>query len=202
MTDFKGMPTTSISDCTNGFHNMEPAIKPLKDGYRVCGKAFTVQIPVGDSLGVLRAIREAEPGDVLVIDGKGDLYRAVAGDFVVGLAKTLGIAGMVIDGVIRDINGIEDLDFPVFCKGTTVASASSKSDKGETGSAISCGGTIVHPGDIIVGDRDGVVVVAKEDAETILKQTKAKVAKDLQRDEKISGSVEETKAYLDKMLNK
>jgi 4-hydroxy-4-methyl-2-oxoglutarate aldolase len=96
--------------------------------------------------------------DILVVDANGDQYRAIAGDFVVGMAQTLGIGGLVVDGVIRDIIGVKALNFPVFLRGTTVA-ASSKAGVGEVNVPISCGGVSVNPGDIIVADADGVVVI-------------------------------------------
>lgn len=93
---------------------------------------------------VLKAIKEASPGDVLVVDAKGESYRAVAGDFVVSLAQKLGIAGIIVDGVIRDLIGVRSLNFPVFSKGTTVA-ASFKNGAGEINVPISCGGVSITP---------------------------------------------------------
>ncbi|MDR7319267.1 MULTISPECIES: RraA family protein [Brevibacillus] len=196
---YQSVPTTCISDTMQGLHNMDSSIKPLKEEYHLAGRAFTVKMPVGDNLAVLKAIREAQPGDVLVIDAKGDTYRAIAGDFIVGLAKTLGIQGIVVDGVIRDIVGIKQLDFPVFCKGTTVA-ASGKAGWGELNVPISCGGTSVQPGDIIVGDADGVVVIPQAQEEEILQQALDKLAKDQEREASVSGNPEAVRAYLDKFL--
>lgn len=196
---YRNIPTTCVSDAMQGLQNMESSIKPLKEEYHLAGRAFTVKMPVGDNLAVLKAIREAQPGDILVIDAKGDTYRAIAGDFIVGLAKTLGIQGIVVDGVIRDILGIKQLDFPVFCKGTTVA-ASGKAGWGELNVPISCGGTSVQPGDIIVGDADGVVVIPQAQEEEILQQALDKLAKDQEREASVSGNPEAVRAYLDKFL--
>ncbi|GED34345.1 RraA family protein [Brevibacillus centrosporus] len=196
---YQSVPTTCISDTMQGLHNMDSSIKPLKEEYHLAGRAFTVKMPVGDNLAVLKAIREAQPGDVLVIDAKGDTYRAIAGDFIVGLAKTLGIQGIVVDGVIRDIVGIKQLDFPVFCKGTTVA-ASGKAGWGELNVPISCGGTSVQPGDIIVGDADGVVVIPQAQEKEILQQALDKLVKDQEREASVSGNPEAVRAYLDKFL--
>src|SRR5690625_2376560 len=99
----KFIPTTCISDSMDGLNNLAYEVTPIQANYKVSGPAFTVKMSVGDNRVVLQAIRKASPGDVLVIDAKGDDYRAVAGDFIVGMAKTLGIAGIVTDGVIRDI---------------------------------------------------------------------------------------------------
>src|SRR4051794_38430299 len=103
ITEFQEVPTTAISDVLNGLNNLDSAIKPLKEDYRFAGPALTVQLPINDNRAVLEAIGSATPGDVLVIDSKGDTYRAIAGDFVVGLMKTMGIRALVVDGVIRDI---------------------------------------------------------------------------------------------------
>jgi len=197
---FHNIPTTCISDVMNGLNNMHPTIKPLKEEHKFVGKALTVKIPVGDNLAVLRAIREAKTGDVIVIDAKGDQYRAIAGDFVVGMAQTLGVSAIVVDGVIRDIIGLKKLNFPVFSRGTTVA-ASGKAGVGEINIPISCGGTSVSPGDIIVGDADGVVVIPQSEAQTILENSLDKMRKDEIREENISGNIEAIKAYLDHMLS-
>lgn len=199
VSQYQNVPTTCISDALQGLTNMDSSIKPLKEEYRIAGRAFTVQMPIGDNLSVLQAIREAQPGDVLVIDAKGDTYRAIAGDFIVGLAKTLGIQGIVVDGVIRDIIGIKQLDFPVFCKGTTVA-ASGKAGWGQINVSISCGGTSISPGDMIVGDADGVVVIPQSIEQEILSQALDKLAKDQAREASVSGNPDAVRAYLDEFL--
>ncbi len=197
---FQEIPTTAISDTMQGLNNMDPSIKPLKEEYRVAGRALTVKMPVGDNLCVLRAIRGAKPGDILVVDAKGNDYRCIAGDFIVGLAQTMGIKGIVTDGVVRDILGIKKLNFPVFCKGTTVA-ASAKGGWGQVNVDISCGGTSVSPGDIIVADADGVVVVPKSIEEDVLKKAQEKLIQDEEREAKVSGNPDAVREYLDKMLS-
>ena len=113
----------------------------------------------------------------MVVDGKGYTERAVAGDFVISLAQNLGLRGMVIDGAIRDIQGIRSLDFPVFCRSSTLA-ASVKAEKGECQVPISCGGVSVNPGDLIVGDADGVIVIPNGKEEEVLQATLEKLKKD------------------------
>ncbi len=199
ITEFQEVPTTAISDVLNGLNNLDSAIKPLKEDYRFAGPALTVQLPINDNRAVLEAIGAATPGDVLVIDSKGDTYRAIAGDFVVGLMKTMGIRALVVDGVIRDIIAIKELNFPVFSRGTTVAS-SGKAGVGDINIPISCGGVAVYPGDIIVGDADGVVVIPQNHAKEILTKAKEKMAKDQIREEKIAGKPEEIKKYIEQMV--
>ncbi|MFP7485355.1 RraA family protein [Priestia filamentosa] len=198
---FQEVSTTCVSDAMEGLNNLDSSIKPLQDKYKVMGRAFTVKMPVGDNLIFLRAIREARPGDILVVDSKGDTYRAIAGDFIVGMAKTLGIKGIVVDGVIRDLEGIKRLDFPVFCKGTTVA-ASGKAGNGELNVPISCGGVTISPGDLIIGDGDGVVVVPQAMEREVLDKALDKLALDIKREEKVSGDREEVIKYLDHFLSK
>jgi 4-hydroxy-4-methyl-2-oxoglutarate aldolase len=199
--EFLSVPTTCISDAMDGLNNFHPAIKPLKEEYKVAGRAFTVKIPVGENLSVLEAISKAKPGDILVVDAKGDQYRAIAGDFVVGMAQTLGIGGLVVDGVIRDIVGVKALNYPVFSRGTTVA-ASGKAGIGEVNVPISCGGVPVNPGDIIVGDADGVVVIPQAREQEILANSIEKMKKDEIREESISGNPKAIRKHLDQLLSK
>src|SRR5690625_4763452 len=170
---FKEVPTTAISDVLKGMNNIDPTIKPLKEEYKIDGRAYTIKLPVGDNLMLLKSLKEAKPGDILVVDVKGDEYRAIAGDFVVGMMQTLQLGGLVIDGVIRDIIDIKQLNFPVFCKGTTVSSGG-KNGPGEINVPISCGGVAVHPGDIVVGDVDGVVIIPQEEAEAVVEGAEQK----------------------------
>ncbi|MEH7235605.1 RraA family protein [Bacillus sp. JJ1562] len=199
LTEFQYLPTTCISDAMNELGNIHSSIKPLNDNYHLVGRAFTVKMPVGDNYMVLKGIKEAKPGDVLVVDAKGDTHRAIAGDFVVGMAKTLGLGGIVVDGVIRDINGIKKLNFPVFCKGTTVA-ASGKFGEGQLNVPISCGGASIHPGDIIVGDADGVVVIPKNIEKDVVQKSKEKLEKDIRRANKTLGNSTLVKTYIDNIL--
>ncbi|TYR80672.1 RraA family protein [Priestia megaterium] len=196
-----GIPTTCLSDALNGFNHLHSSIKPLKPDYTVFGPAFTVQIPIGNNYSVLEGIRRAKAGDILVIDAQGDTTRAIAGDFVMSMAQMVGLKGVVVDGVIRDEAEVKQLGFPVFCKGSTVA-ASSKSDRGALNIPISCGGVVVHPGDFIVGDLDGVVVIPKEKADSVFSKAMEKMKKDQLREQQVLKSIETVYAYLDDVLAK
>lgn len=201
VTKFQSIPTTAISDAMDGLSNLDSAIKPLKEEYKFAGRALTVKTAVGDNLAVQKAIRNAKEGDIIIIDAKGDQYRAMVGDFVVGMAQTMGVGAIVVDGVIRDIIGIKELNFPVFSKGTTVA-ASGKAGVGEINIPISCGGQVIHPGDILVGDADGVVVIPQAQEQEVYSKAVDKIAKDQAREAQISGNREAIIAHLDKMLSK
>ena len=197
----KELPTTAISDVLKGLNNIDPNIKPLKDTYKIAGEAFTVQTAVGDNLALLTALKEAKQGDILVVDVKGDTYRAVAGDFVVAMMQTMELGGLVVDGAVRDVIDIKRLNFPVFVRNTTTASGS-KNGPGATNIPISCGGMHVNPGDIIVGDVDGVVVIPKDRAEEVLTGAKQKVVNDEEREAKILGNKEAVIEYVNGMIAK
>lgn len=199
---FQHLPTTAISDATGGHTNLRSEIKPLADHFKIAGRAVTVRLPDGENGAVLEAIRAANEGDILVIDAKGNTNRAVAGDFVISLAKGMGIQGFVVDGVIRDIAAIRELDFPVFALGTTVA-AGNKNGGGQVNIPIAVGGVTVHPGDYIIGDVDGVIVVPQQDAERIVAAAESKLEKDEARaQEAYANGKESIIAYLDKVLGK
>ena len=160
-----------------------------------------MQTAVGDNLALLTALKEAKQGDILVVDVKGDTYRAVAGDFVVAMMQTMELGGLVVDGAVRDVIDIKRLNFPVFVRNTTTASGS-KNGPGATNIPISCGGMHVNPGDIIVGDVDGVVVIPKDRAEEVLTGAKQKVANDEEREAKILGNKEAVIEYVNGMIAK
>ncbi|MFF2179542.1 RraA family protein [Lysinibacillus sp. NPDC058147] len=198
---FKHLPTTAVSDATGGHTNLRSEIKPLADHFKIAGRAVTVRLPDGENGAVLEAIRAAKEGDILVIDAKGNTNRAVAGDFVLSLAKGIGVQGLVVDGVIRDIAAIRELDFPVFSLGTTVA-AGNKNGGGKVNVPIAIGGVAVHPGDYIIGDMDGVVVVPQNDAERMVAAAEAKIEKDeIRAQEAHVNGKESIIAYLNKVLN-
>ncbi|MER2010484.1 MAG: RraA family protein [Psychrobacillus sp.] len=196
------LPTTAISDATGGHTNVAGNIKPLSDHFKIAGRALTVRLPDGENGAVLEAISKAQKGDILVIDAKGNTNRAVAGDFVISLAKGVGVQGFVVDGVIRDLAAIRELDFPVFSLGTTVA-AGFKHGGGTVGVPVAVGGVTVRTGDYIVGDVDGVVVVSQEEAEQIARAAEEKMKKDeLREAEALSNGEASIRAYLEKVLSK
>ncbi|KUF37290.1 MULTISPECIES: RraA family protein [Lysinibacillus] len=199
---FQHLPTTAISDATGGHTNLRSDIKPLADHFKIAGRAVTVRLPDGENGAVLEAIRAANEGDILVIDAKGNTNRAVAGDFVISLAKGIGVQGFVVDGVIRDIEAIRELNFPIFSLGTTVA-AGNKNGGGQVNVPIAIGGVTVLPGDYIIGDVDGVIVVPQQEAEKIVAAAEAKLEKDEKRAQEahVNGK-ESIIAYLDKILAK
>jgi regulator of RNase E activity RraA len=135
-------------------------IAALRPSMKVAGTAFTVEVRPGDNLMIHAAMSLAKPGDVLVIDGKGDQTAALMGTIMMTACRQLGIAGVVVDAAVRDSLEIEEMGFPVFSVGTN-PNGPTKQVAGRIGHPVSVGGVTVHPGDLVVGDADGVVVIER-----------------------------------------
>lgn len=136
-------------------------ISALRPSMKVAGTAFTVEVRPGDNLMIHAAMSLAKPGDVLVIDGKGDQTAALMGTIMMTACQKLGIAGVVVDAAVRDSLEIEEMGFPVFSVGTN-PNGPTKLVPGRIGHPVSVGGVTVHPGDLVVGDADGVVVIERQ----------------------------------------
>lgn len=131
------------------------------------GRALTVKVAPGDNLFIHRALEELSPGTVLVIDGGGDVSRALIGEIISLIAETRGAAGIVVDGAVRDTGVIGSSPFPVYARAANHLGPY-KNGPGKIGVDITIGGMVVHPGDVVVGDRDGVVAFPHEAAERLL----------------------------------
>ncbi|MBU7572379.1 MAG: RraA family protein [Hydrogenophaga sp.] len=149
-------------------------ITALRPSMKVVGTAFTVEVRPGDNLMIHAAMSLAQPGDVLVVDGKGDQTAALMGTIMMTACQKLGIAGVVIDGAVRDSLEIEEMGFPVFSVGTN-PNGPTKLVPGRIGHPISIGGVTLHPGDLVLGDADGVVIVEREKIEALLPLAEKKV---------------------------
>lgn len=149
-------------------------IQALRHRMKLAGSALTVEVRPGDNLMIHAAIALAKPGDVLVIDGKGDQSAALMGTIMMNACRQVGIAGVVIDGAVRDSVEIDEMDFPVFSMGTN-PNGPTKLASGRIGHPVSVGGVTVRPGDLVVGDADGVVVVEREKIEMLLQAAEKKV---------------------------
>ena len=162
-----GYEVAWISD-SMGRNLMDPRLRAIHPGVpRIAGPALTVQVPPGDFLMVTAALMHSRPGDVLVVDGRGDESRAVWGEYFSGWARGLGLRGVIIDGATRDATAIEALGFPVFARSTT-ARQPTLNGPGEVNATVSCGGVPVSPGDIVVADREGAIVIPRTDLEPVL----------------------------------
>jgi RraA family protein len=162
------MVTPHLSDNMSRLQGAAAAIRPMHGGgAKLAGPAFTVRVPAGDNLMVHKAIDIAAPGDVIVVDAAGVLEQAIIGDIMTSLAAKRGVGGFVIDGAIRDAAELAARPFPVYARGVTHRGPY-KNGPGEINVPVSIGGMVVRPGDIIVGDADGVVAVPLADAEAVL----------------------------------
>jgi RraA family protein len=160
--------TPDISDLLNRLYSVDSAIICLTGGHhRLCGPVCTVKVFPGDNLMVHKALDVAQPGDVVVVDARASTMNAVLGDIICTKARHRRIAGFIVDGLIRDLPGILDLDFPVFARGTTPIGPLHRGP-GEINYPIACGGTVVHPGDVVVADAAGIVVVPQDIVEEVL----------------------------------
>jgi RraA family protein len=171
---FGRFPTPDISDRMNRLFTMHHAIRPLTgERLRITGPAVTAKVFPGDNLMVHKAMDIARPGDVIVVDTSASHMTAVLGDMICTKAHHRGVAGFVVDGLVRDLDGILELGtMPVFARGTTPIGPLHRGP-GEVNHPVACGGVVVHPGDIVVGDADGVVVVPKDVARTVLDDLEA-----------------------------
>jgi len=169
---FAGLPVSNIADMMNRMFCLDATIRPINSA-PLLGPAFTVKARAGDNLLLHKALDLALPGDILMVDAQGDLSNSLLGELMALWAKKRGIGGIVIDGAIRDACSLKKMDIPIYAAGITPAGPY-KEGPGEINSPISCGGVVIHPGDIIVGDEDGVVVIKTEDAPELLKKAKAK----------------------------
>ncbi|MCI8970049.1 MAG: 4-carboxy-4-hydroxy-2-oxoadipate aldolase/oxaloacetate decarboxylase [Oscillibacter sp.] len=163
---------------------MERSIKPLARGMKICGPAFTVRAQAGDNVMILKAMREARPGDVIVVDCGRCPESGPFGELAAAECQTKGLGGFVTTGSVRDTAEIIAMGFPVFSSGVSIV-GTVKESLGLINHPISAGGVIVHPGDIILGDDDGIVVIPREDAADALEKSDARVAKENKTLEKI-----------------
>jgi 4-hydroxy-4-methyl-2-oxoglutarate aldolase len=161
------IPTAILSDALGRFGTMAAAIRPVTRARHLTGIARTVRCAPGDYLTLLRALAEAEEGEVLVVDGGGMAEAALLGKLMAVEARRKGVRGFVIDGAVRDVSGLDDEDVPVFARAVTprIGSAEHLLD---TQVPIICGGAPVQPGDIVRGDEDGVVAVPARRAPEVL----------------------------------
>lgn len=168
---FQNQPTGYITDAFNGKGCLDFRIKPLDENFSFCGSAITAYCGPMDNLAAMAALDVAKPGDVIVIATKDDQTAAVIGDHWAYWAKKIGVVGVVCDGLVRDIVGLLRVGLPVFARGLTPNSGF-RNGPGEVNLGVSCGGVAIAPGDIIIGDRDGVVSISLSDAEEVAARLK------------------------------
>lgn len=176
---FRGMPVANIDDNMNRTAAVSAKIRPIGEGKgQLLGTAFTVKVAQGDNLMFHKAMDMAKPGDVIMIDAGGMEERSIFGSIMANYCKVLGIAGIVVDGCIRDRDEIAELeDFHVYARGVT-PNGPYKNGPGEIRGDICVGGLVIRPGDIIVGDSDGVLALRPEEAEELAAKTRKVMEKE------------------------
>jgi RraA family protein len=173
---FREAPTSIISD---NLQRLPGAVglRPFHRSGKLVGVAFTVRTRPGDNLAIHQALELVGPGDVIVVDGGGDESRALVGEIMKTIAEYRGAAGYVIDGAIRDAAELAASDFPMFAR-AAIHRGPYKSGPGEINVPVAIGGTVISPGDIVVGDDDGVVSFPQSIAESLLDQVKAQIKRE------------------------
>jgi regulator of RNase E activity RraA len=196
-TEFRDIPTTTLADLLGRAQVMDIGIRPLWSPLpRIAGPAFTVSCPPGDNLMLHAAIHRAAPGTVIVVES-GDLDWALAGGNVCAVARRRGVAGFVLDGLIRDLAEVREMRFPVFARGV-IPIPGAKSAVGPLGEPVTCGGVRVEAGDVVVADEEGVVVVPGARREEVLAAARARLAKEAA--ESLDAWEEAHRARIDKIL--
>jgi len=168
---FRGKASSNVADAMGRFHFMDPGMVN-RTRLPLCGVAVTVNARPGDNLMVHKALQVAGPGDVVVVSTNGNTTSAVFGEIMATTAVEANLGGIIVDGAIRDVDGLEALGLPAFSR-TVTPGGCDKDGPGEINVPIACGNTPVMPGDIVVGDLDGVAVVPREDAAQVLEKVQA-----------------------------
>ena len=177
---FRAVATPIANDCYGRRNIMDAGINPLRPGLRICGRAVTAQLPPDDNLMLHAALHLAEPGDIIVANTGNDRHSGVWGELMTRAALSRGLGGLVLDGMCRDSDWIAASGFAMFARGAC-ARGSRKTGPGHVNIAVACGNVVVNPGDLILGDDDGVMVVPARDAEALLPLCVEKIAKEAAR---------------------
>jgi len=186
LKSFDGMPTGFVTDAYNGKGCLDFEIKPLMPAMAFHGPAITAYCGPMDNLAAMAMLDFAKKGDVIVIATSGDDTAATIGDLWAFWAKKIGVAAIVCDGLVRDVAGLLKVGIPIFARGIKPNSAF-KHGPGEVNMDVTCGGVAIGPGDIIVGDRDGVVAVPLAQAEQVAAQLEMVKKKESEAEARVKG---------------
>lgn len=196
---FRTLPVANVSDSMSRMTAGGATLRPMHAGGVLAGPAFTVKTRPGDNLMVHKALAMAQPGDVIVVDAGGDLTNAIIGEIMTATAAKKGLAGFVIHGAIRDSGEIGRNNFPVYAAGVTHRGPY-KDGPGEINVPVSFGGMVINPGELILGDEDGLLCVPDTELATVYESTLAKNEAEAQTMAKIAKGEFDT-AWIDKTLN-
>lgn len=170
---FAMLPVANVSDSMSRMSAAGSSLRPMHASGGMAGVALTVVCRPGDNLMLHKAIDMAEPGDVIVVDAGGDLTNALMGELMLAYAVKKGVAGFVLNGAIRDVDAFVSTNLPTYAAGVTHRGPY-KDGPGEINVPVALNGMVIHPGDIVIGDSDGVLAVPIADAEDVLRKTEAK----------------------------
>jgi len=170
---FLDVPVANVSDCMSRMTAGGARLRPMHAGGRMAGPALTIKTRPGDNLMIHKALQLAKPGDVIVVDGGGDLTNALVGEIMVGDAIKQGLGGFVMNGAIRDAGALRAGSFPVFAAGVTHRGPY-KNGPGEINVPIAIDGMVIEPGDLVIGDEDGLLCVPFDDVERLLAAARQK----------------------------
>ncbi len=185
---FRSIGSATVHEASGQKGAVSPGIKPVARGVRICGPAFTVQCHPRDNLMLHKAIERAQPGDVIVASVGGYYEAGYWGGLMATSAMARKLGGLAIDGCIRDSEEIIEMGFPVFCRGFCIV-GTSKAVLGLINHPIVFGGTLVHPGDLILGDDDGMVVVERTECEAVLEKSIKRVENEERKTEKLKTGI-------------
>jgi regulator of RNase E activity RraA len=181
---FKELPVANVSDSMHRMSAAGAKLRPMHRDGKLAGRALTVKAPPGDNLMLHKAIDMVEQGDVIVMDAGGDVTNALIGEMMLGYARRRGMAGLVLNGAIRDADAFLEANVPAYAVGVTHRGPY-KNGPGEVNCPIAIGGMVVMPGDLVLGDADGVVVVPIDDVADVYEKTVAKHAAETRQMEAI-----------------
>lgn len=198
---FRNLPAANVSDAMARMVASGPRIRPMHGGGVLAGAALTVKIRPGDNLMVHKAIEIAEPGDVIVVDAGGDLTTAIIGEIMASHAAARGVAGIVINGAIRDAAALRAGHFPVFAAGVTHRGPY-KDGPGEINVAVALDGMVIEPGDLVLGDDDGLVSVPFGHVETVHAAAHAKQMAEEKMLASIRAGAPQDKRWVDETLKR
>jgi 4-hydroxy-4-methyl-2-oxoglutarate aldolase len=190
LAGFAGVPTGFVVDCMGGRGCLDHRIKPLMPADTVLvGTALTCHAGPADNLALFGALEAARKGDIILAATDAFMETAITGDLVLGMARNRGVAGFVTDGLVRDLVGILAVGLPVYCAGLT-ANSPVRNGPGTVGLPVVLGGVAVASGDIVVADRDGVVIVPLAEADAVLAKLVDVKAAEASMDAKVKGGME------------
>ncbi|NRF70544.1 4-carboxy-4-hydroxy-2-oxoadipate aldolase/oxaloacetate decarboxylase [Aquincola sp. S2] len=175
--ELRALGAATVYEAQGAKGALDSGMKPIDQASRLVGPALTVDTRPADNLMLHYALLKARPGDVLVVDAKGFLEAGPWGDVLTAAALKAGVAGLVIHGAVRDAEAIAAMGFPVFCRGLSIK-GTGKVHPGRVNVPVCIGDVLIRPGDIVVGDRDGLVIVAPGEAESVLASARAREAKE------------------------